>query len=66
MDPRKLKPLQDQINQLQENITTLTNEKTKLQHSLNSQPTKKQNLEIQNLEEELKIKSYKLKSFPKI
>lgn len=65
MDPRKLKPLQDQINQLQENITTLTNEKTKLQHSLNSLPTKKQNLEIQNLEEELKIKKLQIKKLSK-
>lgn len=65
MDLRKLKPLQDQINQLQENITTLTNEKTKLQHSLNSLPTKKQNLEIQNLEEELKIKKLQIKKLSK-
>ncbi|WP_370525020.1 glycosyl transferase [Helicobacter winghamensis] len=65
MDPRKLKPLQDQINQLQKNITTLTNEKTKLQHSLNSLPTKKQNLEIQNFEEELKIKKLQIKKLSK-
>lgn len=56
MDPRKLAPLQNQIKEKDNIISTLNQEKTMLQNELNSFPIKKQNLEIKNLEQDLKNK----------
>lgn len=56
MDPRKLAPLQNQIKEKDNIIFTLNQEKTTLQNELNSIPIKKQNLEIKNLEQDLKNK----------
>lgn len=61
MDPRKLAPLQNQIKEKDNIIFTLNQEKTTLQNELNSIPIKKQNLEIKNLEQDLKNKE--LQSF---
>ncbi|HEF8477663.1 TPA: SGNH/GDSL hydrolase family protein, partial [Campylobacter jejuni] len=61
MDPRKLAPLQNQIKEKDNIIFTLNQEKTTLQNELNSIPVKKQNLEIKNLEQDLKNKE--LQSF---
>ncbi|MEQ4354804.1 hypothetical protein [Campylobacter jejuni] len=61
MDPRKLAPLQNQIKEKDNIISTLNQEKTTLQNELNSFPVKKQNLEIKNLEQDLKNKE--LQSF---
>lgn len=56
MDPRKLAPLQNQIKENDNIISTLNQEKTMLQNELNSFSIKKQNLEIKNLEQDLKNK----------
>ncbi|PCM56163.1 alpha-2,3-sialyltransferase, partial [Campylobacter sp. BCW_8712] len=61
MDPIKLVPLQNQIKEKDNIISTLNQEKTMLQNELNSFPIKKQNLEIKNLEQDLKNKE--LQSF---
>ncbi|HEF6313375.1 TPA: sugar transferase, partial [Campylobacter jejuni] len=61
MDPIKLAPLQNQIKEKDNIIFTLNQEKTTLQNELNSIPIKKQNLEIKNLEQDLKNKE--LQSF---
>ncbi|HHY1445624.1 TPA: hypothetical protein ACV1OJ_000926, partial [Campylobacter jejuni] len=75
MDPRKLAPLQNQIKEKDNIISTLNQEKQKLiidnkslqsekinlQNKLDSLPIKKQNLEIKNLEQDLKNKE--LQSF---
>ncbi|OEW33821.1 alpha-2,3-sialyltransferase, partial [Campylobacter jejuni] len=61
MDPIKLAPLQNQIKEKDNIISTLNQEKTMLQNELNSFPIKKQNLEIKNLEQDLKNKE--LQSF---
>lgn len=55
-DPIKLAPLQNQIKEKDNIISTLNQEKTMLQNELNSFPIKKQNLEIKNLEQDLKNK----------
>ncbi|OEW31546.1 hypothetical protein AJ878_04420, partial [Campylobacter jejuni] len=60
-DPIKLAPLQNQIKEKDNIISTLNQEKTMLQNELNSFPIKKQNLEIKNLEQDLKNKE--LQSF---
>ncbi|EOI1742755.1 sugar transferase, partial [Campylobacter jejuni] len=49
MVPVKLAPLQNQIKEKDNIISTLNQEKTTLQNELNSIPIKKQNLEIKNL-----------------
>ncbi|EOH4589542.1 hypothetical protein ACLQWW_000283 [Campylobacter jejuni] len=61
MVPVKLAPLQNQIKEKDNIISTLNQEKTTLQNELNSIPIKKQNLEIKNLEQDLKNKE--LQSF---
>ncbi|EQC2808252.1 hypothetical protein ACY3TM_001792 [Campylobacter jejuni] len=65
MDPRKLAPLQNQIKEKDNIISTLNQEKTTLQNELNSIPIKKQNLEIKNLEQDLIIKKLESKKLAK-
>lgn len=61
MVPVKLAPLQNQIKEKNNIISTLNQEKTTLQNELNSLPAKKQRLELANLEQDLKNKE--LQSF---
>ncbi|EAJ8404277.1 SGNH/GDSL hydrolase family protein [Campylobacter jejuni] len=79
MDPRKLAPLQNQIKEKDNIISTLNqekqkliidnkslqSEKTNLQNKLDSIPIKKQNLEIKNLEQDLVIKKLESKKLAK-
>lgn len=60
-DPIKLAPLQNQIKEKDNIISVLNQEKITLQNELNSLPIQKQNLEIKNLEQDLKNKE--LQSF---
>ncbi|HHP0328216.1 TPA: sugar transferase [Campylobacter jejuni] len=57
----KLAPLQNQIKEKDNIISVLNQEKITLQNELNSLPIQKQNLEIKNLEQDLKNKE--LQSF---
>lgn len=65
MDPRKLAPLQNQIKEKDNIISTLNQEKTTLQNELSSFPIKKQNLEIKNLEQDLIFKKLQNKKLAK-
>ncbi|EAH5649476.1 alpha-2,3-sialyltransferase, partial [Campylobacter jejuni] len=65
MDPVKLVPLQKQIKEKDNIISTLNQEKTTLQNELNSFPIKKQRLELANLEQDLIIKKLESKKLAK-
>ncbi|EEU8054539.1 sugar transferase [Campylobacter jejuni] len=65
MDPVKLAPLQKQIKEKDNIISTLNQEKTTLQNELNSFPIKKQRLELANLEQDLIIKKLESKKLAK-
>ncbi|EGN8185649.1 alpha-2,3-sialyltransferase, partial [Campylobacter jejuni] len=65
MDPIKLAPLQNQIKEKDNIISTLNQEKTTLQNELNSFPIKKQRLELANLEQDLIIKKLESKKLAK-
>lgn len=65
MDPIKLAPLQNQIKEKDNIISTLNQEKTTLQNELSSFPIKKQNLEIKNLEQDLIFKKLQNKKLAK-
>ncbi|EPI5846265.1 sugar transferase, partial [Campylobacter jejuni] len=65
MDPIKLAPLQKQIKEKDNIISTLNQEKTTLQNELNSFPIKKQRLELANLEQDLVVKKLESKKLAK-
>ncbi|HFU5741408.1 TPA: hypothetical protein ACH6H0_001605 [Campylobacter jejuni] len=65
MDPRKLAPLQNQIKEKDNIISTLNQEKTTLKNELSSIPTKKQRLELANLEQNSIIKKLENKKLAK-
>ncbi|ECR2473171.1 sugar transferase [Campylobacter coli] len=65
MDPVKLAPLQKQIKEKDNIISTLNQEKTTLQNELNSFPIKKQRLELANLEQDLVVKKLESKKLAK-
>ncbi|WP_234284640.1 hypothetical protein, partial [Campylobacter sp. TTU-622] len=65
MDPIKLAPLQNQIKEKDNTISTLNQEKIILQNELNSLPIKKQNLELANLEQDLIFKKLQNKKLAK-
>lgn len=65
MDPIKLAPLQKQIKEKDNIISTLNQEKTTLQNELNSFPVKKQRLELANLEQDLVVKKLESKKLAK-
>ncbi|EAJ7529401.1 sugar transferase [Campylobacter jejuni subsp. doylei] len=65
MDPIKLASLQNQTNELYSKISSLEQDNISLKQTLNSLPTKKQRLELANLEQDLVIKKLESKKLAK-